>query len=200
MVHRQVLAICVVTAPQGHLCALSFGEPRSAWRAAAEVSARAHVRYLDGPVRRALAILPTKYDDMWTGAKGFYKVEPVIADGGQVVVYAPHITELAVMHPAMREIGYHCRDYFVEQWDRFKDYSWGDLAHSTHLRGAGTYSPASGERSRVQVALATGIPAEVVKAVNLEYVDPRTVERAQWALDHEALVVPDAGDDLYRLA
>ena len=27
----------------------------------------------------------------------------------------------------------------MKQWDRFQDYPWGDLAHSTHLRGAGTW-------------------------------------------------------------
>ena len=56
---------------------------------------------------------------MWTAAKGFYKVEPVVADGGEVVIYAPHITEISRMHPEINEIGYHCRDYFLAQWDRF---------------------------------------------------------------------------------
>ena len=78
---------------------MSFGEPEQAWAAAADVSARTHVRYLDAPVRRVLSIMPTRYDEIWTGAKGFYKVEPVVADGGQVMIYAPHITEIATQHP-----------------------------------------------------------------------------------------------------
>jgi nickel-dependent lactate racemase len=146
-----------------------------------------------------LSVLPEKYDDMWTGAKGFYKVEPVVADGGQVVIYAPHITEIATTHPAIAEIGYHCRDYFVKQWDRFERYAWGDLAHSTHLRGAGTYDAASGEHPRVTVTLATGIPEDIVRAVNLDYLDPAAVDPQQWASDPDTLVVPDAGEDLYRL-
>jgi hypothetical protein len=136
---------------------------------------------------------------LWTGAKGFYKVEPVVADGGQVVLYAPHITEISAMHPAIGEIGYHCRDYFVEQWDRFEDRPWGDLAHSTHLRGAGTYDPVHGERGRVTVTLATGIPERQVRAVNLDYLDPAGVDPAAWATDPDTLVVADAGEDLYRL-
>ena len=123
----------------GALHAASFGPPEAAWAACADVSAQTHVRYLDAPVRRVLSVIPTKYEDMWTGAKGFYKVEPVVADGGQVIIYAPHITEISVMHPVIEEIGYHCRDYFLGQWDRFSGYHWGDLAHSTHLRGAGTW-------------------------------------------------------------
>ena len=148
LVPGERLALCVVTQSGADaLHAAAFGDPQSAWAAAADVSAAAHVRYLDAPVRRVLSLIPAKYDDMWTGAKGFYKVEPVVADGGQVVLYAPHIRAVSVMHPQIAEIGYHCRDYFVKQWDRFEHMPWGDLAHSTHLRGAGTYDAAGGERA-----------------------------------------------------
>ena len=130
------------------------------------------------------------YDEIWTGAKGFYKVEPVVADGGEVILYAPHIREIATSHPQIHEIGYHCRDYFVKQWDAFKDVHWGVLAHSTHLRGAGTYDPATGEeRLRVDVTLATGIPEEVCRAVNLGYRDPATIDVAAFAADPDTLVV-----------
>ena len=157
MVPGERLAFCVVTKSGAQdLHAVAFGDPRQAWAAAAEVSAQAHIRYLDAPVRRVLSLIPVRYGDMWTGAKGFYKVEPIVADGGQVVLYAPHITEIAPTHPAIEQIGYHCRDYFVRQWDRFSHLHWSDLAHSTHLRGAGTYDDVSGERNRVTVTLATG--------------------------------------------
>ena len=182
-----------------HLHAVTFGAPQAAWAAAADVSAETHIRYLDAPVRRVLSILPTKCDDMWTGAKGFYKVEPIVADGGQVVLYAPHIHEISSTHPQIAAIGYHCRDYYVRQWDRFKDYHWGDLAHSTHLRGAGTYDEVHGERDRVTVTLATAIPEEQVRAVNLDYLDPAEIDVDAWAADPDTLVVPDAGEDLFRL-
>ncbi len=195
------LALCLVTKSRspGELHCIAFGDPASAWEAASEVSAAAHIRYLDAPVRRVLSLIPEKYDDMWTGAKGFYKVEPIVADGGQVVLYAPHIREISTTHPAIAEIGYHCRDYFVQQWDRFKGYHWGDLAHSTHLRGVGTYDAVQGERDRVTVTLATGIPEEQTRAVNLDYLDPAGIDPEAWAADPETLVVPDAGEDLFRL-
>ncbi len=193
-------ALCVVLAPgSGVLHAAAFGRPEAAWAAAADVSAQVHVRYLDAPVRRVLSLVPEKYPDLWTGAKGFYKVEPVVADGGQVVLHAPHITEVAVMHPRIREIGYHCRDYFLGQWDRFADVPWGDLAHSTHLRGAGTWDAVHGERDRVTVTLATGIPEDVVRSVNLDYLDPADVDPEEWAADPHTLVVPQAGEVLHRL-
>jgi nickel-dependent lactate racemase len=195
------LALClVVESGTGALHAASFGTPEAAWAACADVSAETHVRYLDAPVQRVLSLVAPKYDDMWTGAKGFYKVEPIVADGGQVIVYAPHITRIAETHPAIEEIGYHCRDYFLQQWDRFSGYHWGDLAHSTHLRGAGSYDPATGiERGRVTVTLATGIPEDVVRAVNLDYLDPAAVDLEAYRRDAGTLVVPDAGEVLFRL-
>jgi nickel-dependent lactate racemase len=195
------LALClVVESGTGALHAASFGSPEAAWAACADISAQTHVRYLDAPVRRVLSLVSPKYDDMWTGAKGFYKVEPIVADGGQVIVYAPHITEIAETHPAIREIGYHCRDYFLKQWDRFQGYHWGDLAHSTHLYGAGTYDPETGrEHGRVTVTLATGIPEDVVRAVNLDYLDPATLDLEAFDRDPATLVVRDAGEVLFRL-
>ena len=117
-----------------------------------------------------------RYPDLWTGAKGFYKVEPVVADGGEVVLYAPHITEIAAMHPRLVDIGYHCRDFFLAHWERYRDVPLGELAHSTHLFGAGTYDPVAGERQRVRVTLATGIPEATVRQANLGYLAPEAVD------------------------
>jgi nickel-dependent lactate racemase len=194
------LALCVVTETgTGALHAAAFGSPEQAWSSAAAVSAQAHVRYLDAPVTRVLSVMPRRYSDIWTAAKGFYKVEPVIADGGEVIIYAPHITEIAPMHPEINTIGYHCRDYFVKQWDEFKHLHWSVLAHSTHLRGAGSWDEAAGETSRVTVTLATGIPEHVVRSANLNYLDPASVDLAAFEADPETMVVPDAGEVLYRL-
>jgi nickel-dependent lactate racemase len=182
------------------LHSISFGDCVSSWSSAAEISAATHVTYLDAPARRVLSLVPPMYDEIWTGAKGFYKVEPVVADGGEVILYAPHIREISTSHPQIYEIGYHCRDYFVKQWDAFKHVHWGVLAHSTHLRGAGTYDPVTGEeRLRVQVTLATGIPEQVCHAVNLGYRDPATIDVAAFAADPDTLVVPRAGEVLFRL-
>ena len=194
------LALCMVAqSGSSALHALSFGSPEAAWAACADISAETHIRYLDAPVRRVLSVMPTKYQDMWTAAKGFYKVEPVVADGGEVIIYAPHITQLAATHPAIEKIGYHCKEYFLKRWDEFSGYHWGELAHSTHLRGAGTYDERTGETSRVTVTLATGISEHTVRAAGLNYLDPASVDRAAFDADPGTLVVPQAGEILYRL-
>ena len=194
------LALCmVVESGSDTLHAAAFGTPEDAWAACAAVSAETHVRYLDRPVERVLSIMPTKYEDIWTAAKGFYKLEPIVADGGEVIIYAPHITTVSVMHPDIVEIGYHNRDYFLKQWDRFSSRPWGDLAHSTHLRGQGTYDEATGEHNRVRVTLATGIPELLVRQVNLNYLDPAKINIAEYEADPDTFVEPHAGEVLYRL-
>ncbi len=200
MIPARRLGLCLVVASgTDTLHAAAFGTPEDAWAACAEISAQTHITYLERPIRRVLSIMPTKYEDIWTAAKGFYKLEPIVADGGEVIIYAPHITQISVMHPQIADIGYHNRDYFLGQWERFKDEPWGDLAHSTHLRGQGTWSAENGERNRVTVTLATGIPEEVVRSVNLNYLNPADVDIAAYQADPDTFVEPHAGEVLYRL-
>jgi nickel-dependent lactate racemase len=159
------------------------------------------VIWVEKPFRRVLSVMPEMYDDLWTAAKGMYKVEPAVADGGEVVIYAPHVDEVSYAHGTiLDEIGYHCRDYFVKQWDRFKDYPGGVLAHSTHVKGAGTWDEATGvESPRVSVTLATGIPEERCRRINLGFLDPSEVDPARWATEEDTLVIPRAGEHLYRV-
>lgn len=190
----------VVESGTTDLHAIAYGGTEDAWAAAADITAQVDVEYLDAPVKRVLSLVSRRYDEIWTAAKGMYKVERVVADGGQVVLYAPHVTEVSRTHgEAIHAVGYHCRDYFVKQWDRYKDMPWGVLAHSTHLRGAGTYDATEGERCRIEVTLATGIDAETTRGLALSYLDPASIDIDEWERDPETLVVHDAGEILYRL-
>ena len=177
------------------------GRIPEAWSAAADLSAQIHVRYVERPFRKVISVIPRRYDDLWTGGKGMYKVEPAVAAGGEVILYAPHIQEVSYTHgKVIDEIGYHVRDYFVKQWERFNRYPWGVLAHSTHVRGIGVYEDEI-ERPRVKVTLATGIPAERCARINLDYLDPASIRLEEWKRREAEgiLVVPDAGEILYRL-
>ncbi len=200
LIDRPKLCFAPVVTYQG-LAGLFSGSMEEAWQAAADLSSQVHIVWLDRPYRRVLSIMPTMYDDLWTAAKGMYKMEPVVADGGEVVIYAPHIDEISYTHgQVIDEVGYHVRDYFVKQWDRFKEYPWGVLAHSTHLRGIGTYDAATGiERPRIRVTLATGIPRKRCERVNLGYLDPAAVDMGAWEKQPDTLVVPKAGEMLYRI-
>ncbi len=200
LIPRPRHALCSVVTGDG-VHGLFVGEMEAAWAQAAALSAQVHIKWCDRPYRQVLAVLPAMYDELWVGAKGMYKTEPVVADGGEVVIYAPHLREISVTHGRIiREIGYHVRDYFTAQWERFKHYPWGVLAHSTHVRGIGAYTDGV-ECPRIAVTLATGLSEAECRAVNLGYRDPSTIDPAAWA-GREAdgvLLVPHAGETLYRL-
>jgi nickel-dependent lactate racemase len=202
MIDRPVTCAALVVTHDG-INGLYIGPPHEAWRAAAALSARTHIVWVDRPLARVLSVMPAMYDDLWTAAKGTYKMEPAVADGGEVVIYAPHVAEVSYTHGRLiDEIGYHCRDYFLAQWDRFKAYPGGVLAHSTHVKGLGTYDAATGvERPRITVTLATGISRERCDRINVGYLDPTSVRLDDWR-GREAegtLMVPRAGELLYRL-
>ncbi|MBK8446941.1 MAG: DUF2088 domain-containing protein [Micropruina sp.] len=200
MIPSTRLALCVVAKSGSYdLHAAAFGSPEAAWAACALVSSETHVKYLDRPVKRVVSLIPEKYEDIWTAAKGFYKLEPVVADGGEVIIYAPHVREISFVHDEIYDIGYHCRDYFVKQWDRFSGIHWGVLAHSTHLRGAGSYDPDTGEQCRVDVTLCTGISEQKVRQVSLGFLSPDDFDLAAYESDPDTLVVPNAGETLFRL-
>jgi nickel-dependent lactate racemase len=193
-------ALCLVVEGED-LTGMYFGDVREAWRAAVARSQRRHVRCEDRPYRSVLSQAPPMYDELWVGGKCMYKLEPVVADGGELIIYAPHIRALSATHGHLIEqIGYHTRDYFLAQWERFKDYPWGVLAHSTHVRGVGTYAGGA-ERPRIRVTLATGIPESLCRKVNLGYRDPATIDVGEWRgrEDRGRLYVPRAGEVLYRL-
>ena len=181
--------------------AITGWTPEKAWDEASELSGKLHITTKLRPFHTILSCAPTMYDELWVGGKCMYKLEPVLADGGELIIYAPHIHEISVVHGRMiEEIGYHCRDYFLGQWDRSKDYPWGILAHSTHVRGIGTYENGV-ERCRAKVTLATGIPQEVCERVNMGYRDPSSIRIEDFANREEEgiLLVPKAGEMLFQL-
>lgn len=186
---------------QTGLAGLFAGTPEGAWDEASQLSRKLHITYKEHPFHTVLSCAPRMYDELWVGGKCMYKLEPVVADGGELIIYAPHIHEISLTHgQVIHQIGYHCRDYFLKQWDKFKDLPWGTLAHSTHVRGIGTYENGI-ERCRVRVTLATGIPRQVCEEVSLGYRDPATIDLNDFANreDEGVLLVPKAGEMLYHL-
>ena len=95
-----VACLSLVVTHEG-VSGLYFGSAQEAWQAASELSSQKHIVWVERPFRRVLSVMPRLYDDLWTAAKGMYKVEPAVADGGEVVIYAPHISEVSYTHGAV---------------------------------------------------------------------------------------------------
>lgn len=195
-------AVCMVVRPgDAKLSGLWVGETNAAWEQASDLSARVHVVYKEKPFHTVLSCAPPMYDDIWVAGKCMYKLEPVVADGGELIIYAPHVSEVSHTHHAvLSRVGYHTRDYFLAQWEKFQSEPWGVLAHSTHVKGIGAYENGV-ERPRVTVTLATAIPETVCRTINLGYRDPASINPADFANREKegVLLVPKAGEMLYRL-
>jgi nickel-dependent lactate racemase len=180
---------------------LFAGDPIESWSRAADYSARIHITHVEHPYKTILAITPGIYEDLWVGGKAMYKLEPVVADGGEVIIYGPRIKTLSFMHePAIRKIGYHVIEYFTRQWERFSKEPKLILAHSTNVRGIGRFTNGT-EYPRITVTLATSIPENVCAQVNLKFRDYRSldVEALKSEAGDDFLVVENAGQNLYRL-
>jgi len=195
------LCFCLVVDSQQQLAGLFAGTPEQAWDAASDLSSRLHIAWKDQAFHTIVSCAPPMYDELWTAGKCMYKLEPVLADGGELIIFAPHLKEISVSHGRhIQAVGYHCRDYFLNQWDKFKHFPWGVLAHSTHLRGIGCFLNGV-ETCRAKVTLATQIPAETCRRINLGYRDPRMIRLEEFAgqEDEGILLVPKAGETLFRL-
>lgn len=198
---RRALTFVVTSDGTARLHGMFYGTPEQAWSDAADLSGTVHIKRMDKPFKTVMSCSPKMYDELWTAGKCMYKLEPVVEDGGELIIYAPHLSEISITHGEhIMAVGYHCRDYFVKQWDKFKDHPWGVLAHSTHVRGSGTYENGV-EKCRVQVTLASQVPEHVCQSINLGYRDPATINLDDYAgrEDEGILLVWKAGEQLYRL-
>jgi len=195
------VSLVALTVDGDGLAGLFIGDVYETWSAAADFSAQRHIRYCEKPYQRVLSCAPPMYDDLWTGAKAMYKVEPAVAIGGEVIIYAPHLAVVSHVHGKyIYEIGYHILQYFLNDWERFKHIPLGVLAHSTHLRGSGVIKN-NIEEPNVRVTLASKISSEDCSLLNLGYLDHTRINVNDWK-DCEAegiLFIPKAGEMLYQV-
>ncbi len=191
----------MVVRPDKSLAGLFFGTPESAWDAAADLSDKTHIVYKDRPFHTVLSCAPPMYDDIWVGGKCMYKLEPVLADEGELIIYGPHINSISHTHEAgIQEVGYHCSSWLLEHWEKYKNHPWGLLAHSSHVKGIGQVIEGT-EKPRANVTLATGLSEEVCRQINLGYRNPESINIEDYAdrEDEGVLLVRKAGEMLYRL-
>ena len=195
------VTLVALTVEHGALGAVFAGNLVEAWSAAADLSAERHIRWCDHPFRRVLSCAPPMYDELWTAAKAMYKLEPVVEPGGELIIYAPHLDTVSLVHGHhIATVGYHILPYFLENWDRFGDVPLSILAHSTHVRGGGVMENGV-EKPNVKVTLASKVPPDVCASLQLGYMDPATICVEDWKdrEDEGILLVPKAGETLYRL-
>jgi nickel-dependent lactate racemase len=193
----------VALVAQGHdLAGVFVDDLYAAWSAAADLSSQLHIQWCARPYQRVLSRAPLMYDELWTAGKAMYKMEPAVAPGGEVIIYAPHLNVVSHVHGKyIYAVGYHILPYFLADWERYCTVPLGVLAHSTHVRGSGVLENGQ-ERPNVRVTLASQISPDDCARLNLGYLDPASINIADWQgrKDEGMLYVPKAGEILYRLA
>jgi len=201
LIDTEVCCLSMVVKTQSELYGLYAGDYKEAWSAAADLSEQVHVVEKKRAYPTVFGVCPPMYDEIWTGGKVMYKLEQVVADGGKLIIYAPHITEVSRTWGAdIERIGYHVVDFFLEQPGKFSDIPRGVLAHSTHVRGTGVMKDGI-EKPRIEVVIASQIPPETCAKINLGYLDPDSINPDEFR-NREAegvLFVEKAGEILHRV-
>ncbi|HKE56995.1 MAG TPA: lactate racemase domain-containing protein, partial [Pyrinomonadaceae bacterium] len=182
--------------------ALFAGEIREAFRRAAEVSRRVHIRYTGRKYKRVVALLDQHYDELWVGGKASYKLGGIIEDAGELIIYAPHLTKISETHGALIEkYGYapleSVRDMLGVSQELRENLC--IAAHLAHVSYAGRVDETGKIVPRYQITMATGLDQATCERVNLGYLDYRSVDLAGLRSQPDTLVVEDAGRDLYKV-
>ena len=183
-----------------HTHALFTGGLRETVRQAAAVSAQVHIRYTDRRYKRVVALLDEHYDELWVGGKASYKLGGIIENGGELVIYAPHLKGISTTHGALIE------KYGYAPLERVREMVEGSdelranlcvAAHLAHVSYAGRLADDGTVHPRYRITLASGIPEDVCRRVKLGFAEYRSVDIAAARRDPDTLVVDNAGRDLY---
>jgi nickel-dependent lactate racemase len=181
--------------------ALFAGNIREAFRRAAEVSRQVHIRYTDRKYKRVVALLDPHYDELWVGGKASYKLGAIVEEGGELIIYAPHLSKLSETHGRLSEkYGYapleSVRDMLGVSQELRENLC--IAAHLAHVAYAGRLDADGKVVPRYRITMATGLDEETCRRVNLGYLDHRTFDCEAMGADSDTLIVKDAGRDLYQ--
>jgi hypothetical protein len=159
-----------------------------------------HVRYTGRRYRRVVGLLDRHYDELWVGGKASYKLGSIIETGGELIIYAPHLTQISATHGRLIEkYGYAPLEQ-VREMVETSDELRANLciaAHLAHVSFAGHRDALGNIGPRYRITMATGISEETCRKVNLGYLDHRTFAVKNYEGDPDTLIVQDAGRDLY---
>ena len=180
--------------------ALFCGDLREAFRRAAEVSRRVHIRYTGRKYKRVVALLDENYDELWVGGKASYKLGGVIEEGGELIVYAPHLRAISETHGLLIEkYGYAPLDRVREMVALSAELqaNLAVAAHLAHVSYGGRRDADGRVVPRYRITLASALDEATCRRVNLGYMDHRQFRREDYESDPDTLVVERAGRDLY---
>jgi len=180
--------------------ALFAGDLRLSFRGAAEVSREINVKFVDRQYKRVVAILDEHYKELWTGGKASYKLGGIIEDGGELVIYAPHLAKISETHGATIEKFGYAPLAQIKQLVADSDELQRNLcvaAHLAHVSYSGSLE--NPKKPKYRITMASGLTALLCEKVGLGFADHETFDLDAVSNDRETLVIENAGRDLYLL-
>lgn len=180
--------------------ALFAGEVREAFRRAADVSRQVHIRYTGRKYKRVVALLDEHYDELWVGGKASYKLGGIIDEGGELIIYAPHLRMISETHGLLIEkYGYAPLDRVREMVALSTELqaNLAVAAHLAHVSYAGHVDESGKVVPRFRITMASALDEATCARVNLEFMDHLQFRREDYESDPNTLVVERAGRDLY---
>jgi len=183
--------------------ALFTGDYREAFRRAAEVSRQVHIKYTGRKYRRVVALLDEHYDELWVGGKASYKLGGIIEEGGELIIYAPHLRSISETHGRLIEkYGYAPLDRVREMVALSAELqnNLAVAAHLAHVSYAGQRDEMGRVIPRYRITMASALDEETCRRVHLGFMDYRRFRREDYESDSDTLIVERAGRDLYLVA
>lgn len=181
--------------------ALFAGDHRLALRRAAGVSRRVHIKYTGRRYRRVVALLDPHYEELWLGGKASYRLGAVIEEGGELVIYAPHLYCISDAHgESIERFGGYAPLEKVKELVAASGELQANLcvaAHLAHVAYAGRTDETGDIVLRYRITLASAVDRETCGRVNLGYLDPEDFRLSDYEGDPDTLIVERAGRDLY---
>jgi len=180
--------------------ALFAGDFRLAVRRAAAVSRCVHIKYTRRKYKRVAALLDEHYEELWLGGKASYRLGAVIEDGGELIIYAPHLRCISDTHGEMIErYGYApleaVRELVAQSGELQQNLC--VAAHLTQVAFAGRRDDNGRIVPRYRITLASQVDAKTCRRVNLGFMDYHKFETEDYENDSDTLIVERAGRDLY---
>ena len=180
--------------------ALFTGDFRSALRAAAKVSRHVHIKYTGRKYKRVVALLDEHYDELWVGGKASYKLGGIIEEGGELIIYAPHLRSISETHGRLIEkYGYAPLDRVREMVALSTELqnNLAVAAHLAHVSYAGKRDAQGHVVPRYKITMASALDEETCRRVHLGFMDYQEFRREDYENKPDTLVVDRAGRDLY---
>jgi len=157
------------------VCGLFAGDDSECFNRASELSMKVNINLLDEPVEKMVVYLPAdEYKSTWLGNKSIYRTRMALADGGELIVLAPGLSQFgedAEIDRLIRKYGYLGTDKILSLVKQNPDLQ-ANLSAPAHL-----IHGSSENRFGITYCPAGGVNKEEIESVNFKYAELSEMQR-----------------------